>query len=109
MGQLERKLQALQEGVFALGGLNDDEPHTQVGIKFSNNGVEVTPGSGTFTILVKPKGSKVYEPIQLGEDIDATKPIISLTYAAIGDKFKYIPTGMTGADLVEITLMSTGA
>lgn len=109
MGRINYKLGALEEGFFSLSGLNDGEPHTQVGIKFLNNSEEVTPSAGTFTISVRPKGSSVFEPIQLGEDVDATKPILSLSYTAIGDKFKFTPNGITGADLVQFTLSSTRA
>ncbi len=110
MASLTRKIDAAVEGTISLGGLNDDRPHTQVALRFEDSaGQSITPGAGTFTISIRPVGQGSFQSIQRGENIDATASLDALTYSAIGKQLKYSPTGVTGAEFIWVTLISTRA
>lgn len=103
-------LDATTTGTFSIIGINTETPHTQITMRFLDSDGEITtPSGGTFTVLVKPDGSEVFQPVQLGTDITATDPLDALTYTAIGDEIKYEPNGITGAAKITFTVRSTGA
>lgn len=80
-------------------------PHVFIGIKFLDvSGVVVTPSGGTFSMQARINGSEVFEAITGATDIDATLPVPSSSYGGNADRFKYIPTAVTGAVSVQITL-----
>lgn len=110
MPRLQRKIDAATEGVIELLSLNELHPHTQVAVGFlTSDGIKATPTAGTFSLSVLLDGADEFELLQLGEDIDATEPVLQRSYTGIADKLKYDPTGVTGAALVRITMTSTEA
>lgn len=108
MARRQERLDATVEGTMSLGGLNTDKPHTEIGIRFEDSSRNpVTPGAGTFTVSIQSFGNDDFQPVQVGEDVDATELIEALTYTSFGEQLKYTPTGVTGAAVARITLSSS--
>lgn len=84
--------------------------HTFIGIRFTDNSdVTVTPSAGTYTIDVKPLGMDIFESIEAGTGIDATATPISLDFAVNAQSVRYTPTGVTGANLIKITVSANAS
>jgi hypothetical protein len=79
-------------------------PHVFIAVKFITGGVVVTPSAGTYTIEVKGVGMDNFEAITNGTAIDATAAPATLSYATNAEELRYTPTGVTGADEVQITV-----
>lgn len=82
-----------------------DTPHVFIGIKFIGaGGAVVTPSAGTFSITIRTVGMNNFESIPSGDAIDATAALNTLSFAANAEELKYVPTGITGANEVIITV-----
>lgn len=79
-------------------------PHVFIALKFITGGSVVTPSAGTYTIEVRGAGMDNFEAIIDGTAIDATVVPATLSYATNADELRYTPTGITGADEVQITV-----
>ncbi len=79
-------------------------PHVFIAVKFITGGSVVTPGAGTYTIEARGAGMDNFEAIIDGTAIDATAAPATLSYATNADELRYTPTGVTGADEVQITV-----
>ena len=104
------KRDATQETIVDLSQQISGTPHVFVGYKFldSSNNV-VTPSAGTFSFTVKCAGMEIFEDIVGGVDIDATFPLSSLNFSANADALKYTPSGIIGADDIEITVIGNNS
>lgn len=98
------KISATVESTFDLSGGVDLKARVTLGITFFDaTGNVVTPSAGSYTITASPIGMANFLNIIDGDNIDATLPVPSLSYAANADALKYTPTGITGVTSIEIT------
>jgi hypothetical protein len=102
---VSRRIQAASTGTIDLteDGVSQT-PHVFIAVKFITAGIIVTPGAGTYTIDVRGVGMPDYEAITDGTAIDATAATETLSYATNAEELRYTPTGVTGADEVQITV-----
>lgn len=79
--------------------------HIFIGIRFTDSSDNtVTPSAGTYTIDVKVIGMDDFESVVDGSDINATNSPSLLSFAANAQTIRYTPTGITGADLINLTI-----
>lgn len=110
MGQLVersvvRTISASSTASFDLSadGINQT-PHVFIAVQFQTGGSPVTPSAGTYTIEVKGVGMDNFEAIIDGTAIDATAAPATLSYATNAEELRYTPTGVTGANDIQITV-----
>lgn len=102
---LKRTVPANDTFVSKISSQAAQRAHVFVALHYTDSvGAPVTPTDGTFTIDINPIGMSTFIEIGMGTDVDATLPLCLLSYSANTDNLRYTPTGIVGADKVEISI-----
>lgn len=102
---LKTRVDATSQQLLDLAKQNINKTaHVFIAIRFFSSGSPVTPSAGTYDITVQPEGMGNFIAVTGGAAIDATVAPSLLSFAANAQGLAYDPTGITGADEVEITV-----